>query len=40
MQTNLAPEFKGTPDGLEAEAILRKCVLRVTLAPSSTCFIR
>ena len=26
MQTNLAPEFKGTPDGLEAEAILRKCV--------------
>ena len=26
MQTNLAPEFKGTPDGLEAETILRKCV--------------
>ena len=26
MQTNLAPEFKDTPDGLEAEAILRKCV--------------
>ncbi len=26
MQTNLAPEFKGTPDGNEAEAILRKCV--------------
>ena len=26
MQTNLAPEFKGTPDGIEAEAILRKCV--------------
>ena len=26
MQTNLAPEFKGTPEGLEAEAILRKCV--------------
>ena len=26
MQTNLAPEFKGTPDGLAAEAILRKCV--------------
>jgi glycolate oxidase iron-sulfur subunit len=26
MQTNLAPEFKGTPDGMEAEAILRKCV--------------
>ena len=26
MQTNLAPEFKNTPDGLEAEAILRKCV--------------
>ena len=26
MQTNLAPEFKNTPDGLEAESILRKCV--------------
>ena len=26
MQTQLAPEFKDTPDGLEAEAILRKCV--------------
>jgi glycolate oxidase iron-sulfur subunit len=26
MQTNLAPEFKGTPEGAEAEAILRKCV--------------
>jgi glycolate oxidase iron-sulfur subunit len=26
MQTNLAPEFKGTPDGDSAEAILRKCV--------------
>jgi len=26
MQTNLAPEFKNTPDGLAAEAILRKCV--------------
>ena len=26
MQTNLAPEFKGTHDGEEAEAILRKCV--------------
>jgi glycolate oxidase iron-sulfur subunit len=26
MQTNLAPQFKGTPDGIEAEAILRKCV--------------
>ena len=26
MQTNLAPEYKNTPDGLEAEAILRKCV--------------
>jgi len=26
MQTNLAPEFKGTPDGEAAEAILRKCV--------------
>jgi glycolate oxidase iron-sulfur subunit len=26
MQTNLAPRFKGTPDGEAAEAILRKCV--------------
>jgi glycolate oxidase iron-sulfur subunit len=26
MQTNLAAEFKGTPDGEAAEAILRKCV--------------
>ena len=26
MQTHLAPEFKDTPDGLAAEAILRKCV--------------
>ena len=26
MQTNLAPEYQGTPDGLAAEAILRKCV--------------
>ncbi|HAJ14550.1 MAG TPA: glycolate oxidase iron-sulfur subunit [Comamonadaceae bacterium] len=26
MQTNLAPEFQGTPDGIAAEAILRKCV--------------
>jgi glycolate oxidase iron-sulfur subunit len=26
MQTSLAPEFKNTADGLEAEAILRKCV--------------
>ncbi|HEY0855602.1 MAG TPA: glycolate oxidase subunit GlcF [Albitalea sp.] len=26
MQTQLAPEFKGTPAGDEAEAILRKCV--------------
>ena len=26
MQTNLAPEFKNTPEGAEAEAILRKCV--------------
>ena len=26
MQTNLAPEFKGTPEGIEAESILRKCV--------------
>ena len=24
MQTHLAPEFKDTPDGLAAEAILRK----------------
>ncbi|HSV58089.1 MAG TPA: glycolate oxidase subunit GlcF [Variovorax sp.] len=26
MQTALAPEFRGTPEGEEAEAILRKCV--------------
>ena len=26
MQTTLAPEFKGTPDGEAAEAILRRCV--------------
>jgi glycolate oxidase iron-sulfur subunit len=26
MQTNLAPEYQNTADGLEAEAILRKCV--------------
>ena len=26
MQTKLAPEFKGTADGIAAEAILRKCV--------------
>ncbi|MDB5731228.1 MAG: glcF [Variovorax sp.] len=26
MQTELAPEFRGTADGIEAEAILRKCV--------------
>ncbi len=26
MQTHLAPEFQGTRDGAEAEAILRKCV--------------
>ncbi len=26
MQTTLAPEYKGTPDGETAEAILRKCV--------------
>jgi len=26
MQTKLAPEFKDTPEGQEAEAILRKCV--------------
>ena len=26
MQTQLAPEFQGTTDGAEAEAILRKCV--------------
>ena len=26
MQTNLAPEFRGTAEGQEAEAILRKCV--------------
>jgi ferredoxin len=26
MQTQLAPEFSGTPDGDAAEAILRRCV--------------
>ena len=26
MQTNLAPEYRAMPEGLEAEAILRKCV--------------
>src|SRR4051812_42715471 len=26
MQTQLSPEFAGTPEGQEAEAILRKCV--------------
>jgi glycolate oxidase iron-sulfur subunit len=26
MQTTLSPEFDGTPEGIEAEAILRKCV--------------
>jgi glycolate oxidase iron-sulfur subunit len=26
MQTQLAPQFQGTPEGQEAEAILRKCV--------------
>ena len=26
MQTSLSPEFQGTPDGMAAEAILRKCV--------------
>ena len=26
MQTNLAPEYKGTADGIAAESILRKCV--------------
>jgi glycolate oxidase iron-sulfur subunit len=26
MQTRLSPEFEGTPDGEEAQAILRKCV--------------
>ncbi len=26
MQTHLAPEFQGTREGAEAEAILRKCV--------------
>jgi glycolate oxidase iron-sulfur subunit len=26
MQTALSPEFAGTPEGIEAEAILRKCV--------------
>jgi glycolate oxidase iron-sulfur subunit len=26
MQTNLSPQFKGTPEGIEAEAVLRRCV--------------
>src|SRR5450755_1980291 len=26
MQTDIAPEFAGTADGIEAESILRKCV--------------
>ena len=26
MQTQLAPQYQGTPEGQEAEAILRKCV--------------
>jgi ferredoxin len=26
MQTQLAPQYQGTPDGQAAEAILRKCV--------------
>ena len=26
MQTHLAPEFQGTPEGSTAEAILRRCV--------------
>jgi glycolate oxidase iron-sulfur subunit len=26
VQTNLSPEYQGTPDGVAAEAILRKCV--------------
>src|SRR5215207_6808213 len=26
MQTNLSPEFKGTPEGEEAEEIVRRCV--------------
>jgi glycolate oxidase iron-sulfur subunit len=26
MQTHLSPEFKNTPEGMEAESILRKCV--------------
>ena len=26
MQTSLSPEYKNTPDGSAAEAILRKCV--------------
>ena len=26
MQTQLAPEYRARPDGLEAEAIVRKCV--------------
>ena len=26
MQTQLAPQYRATPEGQEAEAILRKCV--------------
>jgi glycolate oxidase iron-sulfur subunit len=26
MQTHLAPQYQNTPDGQQAEAILRKCV--------------
>ena len=26
MQTHLAPQYQNTPEGREAEAILRKCV--------------
>ena len=40
MQTNLAPEFKGTREGQEAEAILRKCVhcgFCTATCPTSSC---
>ena len=52
MQTNLSPQFRNTPEGLEAEAILRKCVhcgfctatcptyQLLGASPSSTCLIR
>jgi hypothetical protein len=38
MQTNLAPQYIGTPEGEQAEAILRKClkVPRPRAPPSNT----